>query len=93
MARVFAVIRSRGPAWDETRSMEQQTDWAGHATFMDALYAEEVRRTNRMGIGRADDANQIEARLSADPWTGSQHLSTTSIAPWTLRLGSIGQGN
>lgn len=40
MARIFAVIRSRGPAWDETRPMEQQTDWPGHAAFMDALYAE-----------------------------------------------------
>jgi uncharacterized protein YciI len=101
MARIFAVIRSRGPAWDETRPMEQQTDWPGHAAFMDALYAEgfvvlvgplEGTR-DALLIASADDAKQIEARLSADPWTGSQHLSTTSIAPWTLRLGSIGQGN
>jgi len=81
--------------------MEQQTDWPGHAAFMDALYAEgfvvlvgplEGTR-DALLIASADDAKQIEARLSADPWTGSQHLSTTSIASWTLRLGSIGQGN
>ena len=106
MARVFAVIRSRGPAWDETRSMEQQTDWAGHATFMDALYAEgfvvlvgplEGTR-DALLIARADDANQIEARLSADPWTGStapindQHCSMDA-APGLDRPGQLSAGD
>jgi hypothetical protein len=38
MQRVFAVLRSRGPAWDDSRPLEGQTGWAEHAAFMDALF-------------------------------------------------------
>ncbi len=37
MKRLFAVIRSRGPAWDNTLPMDDQVDWPTHAAFMDAL--------------------------------------------------------
>src|SRR5262245_9960699 len=35
---LFAVLRSRGPAWDDSKPLEGQLDWAGHAAFMDALF-------------------------------------------------------
>jgi Homeodomain-like domain len=40
MERVFAVLRSRGPAWDDSKPLEGQVDWARHAKFMDGLYDE-----------------------------------------------------
>ena len=38
MERLFAVLRSRGPAWDDSKPLEGQAEWAGHAAFMDALF-------------------------------------------------------
>ena len=38
MERAFVVLRSRGPAWDDSKSLEAQTEWAAHAAFMDALF-------------------------------------------------------
>jgi uncharacterized protein YciI len=95
---IFAVIRRRTDAWDFTRPMEEQPDWPGHADFMDALYEEgffalvgplEGSRDVLL-IVRAADADEIEPRLAADPWSASGMLETTRIAPWTLRLGSLG---
>jgi hypothetical protein len=37
MSRIFAVVRSRGPAWDDTVPLEKQSHWAAHAAFMDTL--------------------------------------------------------
>jgi uncharacterized protein YciI len=95
--RPFAVTRSHGPAWDESRPLEEQKAWAEHAAFMDALYADgfivlagplEGRR-EALIIVRATDAAQIQSRLDADPWTSMDLLRTTSVAAWTLRLGSL----
>lgn len=101
MAALFAVIRSRGPAWDNALPMEQQADWIGHAEFMDALHAEGFvvlagpleGTADALLIVRADDADQIGTRLSADPWTRSGLLVVSRIAAWSLRLGAIEQGN
>ncbi len=35
--QVFVVIRSRGPARQDSRPLEGQDDWAAHASFMDSL--------------------------------------------------------
>jgi hypothetical protein len=40
MRKLFAVIRTRGPAWQDSRPLEGQADWAGHASFMNALAKE-----------------------------------------------------
>ena len=40
MQKLFAVIRTRGPAWQDSRPLEGQADWAGHASFMNALAKE-----------------------------------------------------
>jgi len=39
-------------------------------------------------VVRAGDEAEIRERLAADPWEGSL-LTTTRIAPWTIRLGSL----
>jgi uncharacterized protein YciI len=97
MERSFAVLRARGPAWDDTKPLEGQTDWAGHATFMEGLYRdgfvalvgplEETR--DALVIVRASSADEINQRLAADPWNRNGLLTTRQISPWQIRLGSI----
>jgi PhnB protein len=99
MERVFVVLRSRGPAWDDSKSLEGQADWPAHAAFMDALYDRrfaalvgplEGTRDALLVLRAASEAEIVE-RLAADPWTANGLLVTTRISPWQLRLGSIGQ--
>ena len=97
MKRLFAVIRSRGAAWNDSLPLEGQEDWRPHADFMNALHAEgfvaiggplEGTRDVLL-IVRASDADEIASRLADDPWSGKDLLRTARIAPWTLRLGSL----
>src|SRR5262249_50243663 len=98
MERVFAVLRSRGPAWDDSKPLEAQAGWAAHAAFMDALHDEGFAAfvgpldgtRDALLILRASGADEIEERLAADPWSASGLLNTTQISPWHLRLGSLG---
>jgi uncharacterized protein YciI len=95
--QLFAVIRSRGPAWDPALSMEQQTDWRAHADFMNDLATEGFvvlvgpldGTDDVLLIARARDAVEVKARLADDCWVADHHLLTKSIAPWTLRIGSL----
>jgi hypothetical protein len=97
MERVFAVLRSRGPAWDDSKPLEGQVDWAAHAAFMDALF--EQRFAALVGplegtreallVLRAASASEIVERLAPDPWTTNGLLVTKQISPWRLRLGSL----
>jgi len=97
---LFMVIRTRGPAWRDTLSLEGQAEWAGHAVFMNALASEGLvilggpleGTTDVLLIVRANSAEEIRSRLAEDPWTRSDLLRITRIAPWTLRLGSLAQG-
>ena len=95
--RVFAVWRSRGPAWDDSLPLEGQAGWAAHASFMDALYEEgfaalvgplEGTREALLILRAASEA-EVTERLAADPWTSSGHLVTRQVTPWQLRLGSL----
>jgi uncharacterized protein YciI len=98
MERLFAVIRSRGVGWNNSRPMEDQEDWQSHAAFMNALEAEGFvllggpleGTSDVLLIIRASDADQIQSRLSEDPWTRNDLLLTSRVCPWTLRLGSLG---
>ena len=97
MGKLFAVTRFSGPQWDHARPLEQQEDWRAHADFMNALEAEHFivlggplqGTSETLLIVRAEDREEIEARLSADCWTQSGHLCTGRIVPWDLRLGSL----
>ena len=98
MEHLFVVLRSRGPAWDDSKPLEGQTDWPAHAGFMDALY--EARFAVLVGalegtrdallILRASSASEVVERLAADPWTTNGLLITRQISPWQLRLGTVG---
>jgi len=96
MQQLFAVTRTRGLAWDQSRAMEQQRDWRGHADFMNGLEREGfvVLGGPLEGTGdtlliiRAESAVQIRERLAHDPW-GPDMLELVQMLPWDLRLGSL----
>ncbi len=100
----FVVTRERGPSWDWSRPMRRQDEWDAHAAFMDALATEgfilaggplggedDARRV--LHIVLANDADEIERRLTEDPWTPNDLLRTIVIEPWTVLLGGFGATN
>lgn len=97
MKRVFVVLRSRGPAWDDAKSLTEQADWAAHAAFMDALFEEGFAALvgplegtrDALLVVRARSASEIDERLAPDPWTLNGLLVTSQINLWQLRLGSL----
>ncbi|HLY04734.1 MAG TPA: hypothetical protein VKR31_03205 [Rhizomicrobium sp.] len=94
MRRLFAVIRSHGPAWDESRPLEKQADWPAHVIFMNALAAEGFvvvggpldGTEDTLLIISAEHEDEIRRRLASDPWSRGM-LRLGRIAPWSLRLG------
>ena len=95
--KLFAVTRTRGPAFDPNRALEEQEDWRGHAAFMNALHAAGFvvlggplqGTADVLLIIRARDEKEIVARLADDCWSRGGLLRIKSIVPWTLRLGSL----
>jgi hypothetical protein len=93
----FVVLRTRGPAWDDSQPLEGQADWTGHAASMDDLFArgiallvgplEETRHA--LIVMRAASQAEVVQRLAPDPWTVSGLLVTTMISRWQLRLGRL----
>src|SRR5882762_5055723 len=98
MPRLFAVTRSRGPAWRAERPMEEQDEWQSHAVFMTGLHRDGFvllvgpldGTPDVLLIARANDADGIRARLAGDSWTRNGLLQIKQILPWTLRLGTLG---
>ena len=95
--RLFAVIRTRGPAWQHARPLEDQEGWRAHADFMNALQAEGVvvlggpleDTPDVLLILRAQSQEEIVERLAADPWSTMDLLRITRAEPWNLRLGVL----
>jgi uncharacterized protein YciI len=98
MPQIFAVTRTRGPAFNRSLSLEEQIDWTAHAAFMNALHGKgfvllggPLEGTQEvLLIVHARDTNEIQVRLSTDPWTVKDLLRIKQIAPWNVRLGSVG---
>ena len=97
MQQLFVVIRTRGPAWQESRPLESQADWPPHASFMSSLAKEGFvilggpleGTSDVLLVVRATTADEVRSRLAQDPWAGNDLLRITRVAPWTLRLGSL----
>jgi uncharacterized protein YciI len=97
MERAFVVLRSRGPAWDDSQPLEGQAEWEAHAAFMDALFEEGFAALvgplegtrDALLVVRADSAEEIVSRLAADPWSKSRLLVTKQISSWKIRLGTL----
>jgi hypothetical protein len=98
MKKHFMAIRTRGPAWQESRPLEGQDDWGAHASFMNALATEGFvilggpleGTSDVLLVFQATTPDEVRSRLVEDPWTLKDLLRITRIAPWTLRLGSLG---
>lgn len=94
---LFAVIRTRGAAWQASLPLEGQADWDVHAAFMTALEGEGFvvlggpleGTPDVLLIVRATTSDEIVDRLQDDPWTNRDLLRLSRISPWTLRLGSL----
>jgi uncharacterized protein YciI len=97
MPRLFAVTRTRGPAWQDGRALEEQAEWPSHAAFMNGLHREGFillggpldGTPDVLLIVRAEDEAAIRSRLAADSWTRLDLLRIEHIHPWTLRLGAL----
>src|SRR3954451_5748565 len=100
MADYFLVVRSKGPAWDHSKSRREQDGWAAHAAFMDQLTDEAfVVLGGPVGDGDGDDALLVVAaedepavheRLAADPGDGAV-LFTRGGQPWTIVMRAPGR--
>src|SRR5215471_3169706 len=97
MEHAFVVLRSRGPAWDDSKPLEGQRDWAAHAAFMDGLFEQRFAALvgplegtrDALLVLRASSESEIVERLASDPWTINGMLVTKQISPWHLRLGAL----
>ena len=98
MEHAFVVLRSRGPAWDDSKPLEDQSDWVAHAAFMDQLFEQGFAvlvgplegTRDALLILRASTASEIVECLATDPWTTNGILVTKQISPWQIRLGTLG---
>jgi hypothetical protein len=93
----LVMLRRSGPQWDASRPLEEQSDWAAHAAFMDGLVdegfivlggplADDVRVAHAV---EAESEDGIRATLARDPWSET-HLLIDTIEPWTIRLDGRG---
>ena len=91
---MFHVVLARsGPEWDASRSLEEQSGWDDHASFMDGLVddgfivlggplGDEHRVVHAV---EAESEEAVRSTLARDPWSET-HLRVDSIDPWTIRL-------
>ena len=71
MPRLFAVTRSRGPAWRAERPMEEQDEWQSHAVFMTGLAQPAGNRGS--GLQRDLVLAGASARQHGEPEPSSRH--------------------
>ena len=96
MRTLFAVVRTKGEAWDATVPMRSQQRWSEHAVFMDGLAAQGFivlggplgETGDFLFAVKATDENEIKATLQQDPWSTSGMLEIKSIQPWIILLES-----
>jgi uncharacterized protein YciI len=93
VATFLVLLRRSGPEWNPSRPLEEQSDWAAHASFMEELVgagfvvlggplADEHRVVE---VVEAESEDDVRATLARDPWNET-HLRVDTIEPWTIRL-------
>ena len=98
---LFAVHREAGRSWDDDCGAFDQPGVGDHAAFMNGLADEgvilaagplagtEAGRIRVLLLADAVDEAAITERLAADPWEQAHRITTTTIEPWTLVVGSV----
>jgi hypothetical protein len=100
MAMFLVELHRSGPQWVSSLPLEQQSDFAAHAAFMDGLVddgfivlggplADEFRVFEAID---AESVAAVQATLARDPWNET-HLQIESISPWTIRLDGRERGD
>jgi uncharacterized protein YciI len=96
MKTVFAVTRTKGKAWDDTKPLRSQSEWTEHAAFMNALADSgfivlggplEDTRDVLLIIDAATE-QEVRSKLSEDPWSETALLEIKSIQRWSVLLES-----
>ena len=95
--KIFAVIRTHGPAWQPSVSLEGQPEWPAHARFMNNLEASGAvilggpleGTPDVLLVMQADSADEAAQHLQGDPWTALNLLVVEKVMPWTIRLGAL----
>jgi hypothetical protein len=93
VATFHVVLHRSGPRYDQAKPLEEQSDWAAHASFMDGLVdagfivlggplADEHRVVH---VVEAESEDVVRATLARDPWSET-HLRIDAIDAWTIRL-------
>ena len=94
---MFLVVRLRsGPQWDPSLPLEEQSGWADHAAFMDALFEEGfvvlgglLAYEFRVVLAvEADSEEAVRETLADDPWSDT-HLVLDAVEQWTIRLDGL----
>jgi uncharacterized protein YciI len=89
----LVLLRRSGPEWDRSRALEEQSGFAAHASFLDALVeagflvlggplADERRVVYAV---EAESEEAVRTTLARDPWNET-HLRVEAVDRWTLRL-------
>ena len=63
--KIFAVIRTRGPAWNDSQPLEGQDNWSAHADFMNGLVADGFALASEGERAVADARRAFAAAVSA----------------------------
>ena len=98
---LFAVNREAGPAWMDGTHTFDQPGASDHASFMNGLAEDgfilaagplagtENGRIRVLLIADANNETEIVRRLADDPWELTERITTTTIEPWTLFVGTL----
>jgi len=96
---LFAVTREAGPGWTDGVGAFEQPGVNEHGAFMNRLAEDglvlfagplagsEADRIRVLLIANAADEDEIERRLTDDPWAVANRLVTVSVEPWMLMVG------
>jgi len=96
---LFAVTREAGPGWTDGVGAFEQPGVDEHSAFMNRvaedglvvfagpLAGSEAGRIRVLLIANAADEDEIERRLSDDPWAIAKRLVTVAVEPWLLMVG------
>jgi uncharacterized protein YciI len=95
--QLFLVMRTRGPAWNDGVTMDQQAGWRAHADFLNDLHGRGIAllagplagTRDVLLVFRAESEAEVEAWLAEDCWSARRLLQTLWINPWWLRLGTL----